>query len=545
MSPLTASLQSKRVLAAIVLLALVLHVWAYVANTALWLDEILLASNILSLPMGALLTQPLQLDQVAPRGFLLVEKLSVLAFGEHEMALRLFPFICGIAAIFLFRRLAERVLDGLAVPVAMLLFAIGIPFMKFGAEVKPYQVDAMSTILLTLLGVTLSEPNVSTRRMVVIGLFGFVVTWFSQASVVVMGGIGVALAVHWLYARQRHVLRALCITIPLWAAASLVAVFVGLHGMSPSTKAFMDRFWAPGFFPLPMTSANDLLWFWNQGVALFTDPALLRYAFPELFVIVSFIGIAALLREKRDMALLLLGPLVVALLAAVAHQFPFSRRLVFYLIPGLLLAIAAGAEWLRRAVGRIHPVAGGALMGALMVPSVIALVDAPPPYDIEHSRQVASYLGQHRQPGDVVYAMPLSRVGLLFYGPNFGMAPSDIITAVCDPKDTRSYLRDVDRFRGTARLWLLSGTGQPFRIARASLRQYLQTIGTKRDSLILPSLTNGTISLELFDLTDRLRLDAADGATYPVPPMPTDPPPGCRPWIRPSPLDTLLSRARR
>ncbi|RPJ58040.1 MAG: hypothetical protein EHM24_28980, partial [Acidobacteria bacterium] len=117
----------------LVLLGVALRAWGYAANPSLWLDEILVARNIVGLPLGDLLTRPLYLDQVAPRGFLLLEKLATLALGESELVLRLFPFLCGLLGLVLFRRLAERTLDGWAVPLAVALCAIGIPFIRHGA----------------------------------------------------------------------------------------------------------------------------------------------------------------------------------------------------------------------------------------------------------------------------------------------------------------------------------------------------------------------------------------------------------------------------
>ena len=99
---------TRRLLTALVLLGVALRAVAYFGNSSLWLDEILLSRNIIELPMRELLFAPLALDQVAPRGFLFVEKLAVIAFGPHELALRLFPFLCGIASVVLFRRLAWR-----------------------------------------------------------------------------------------------------------------------------------------------------------------------------------------------------------------------------------------------------------------------------------------------------------------------------------------------------------------------------------------------------------------------------------------------------
>lgn len=534
---MTAVLRSPRFLTGLVLLGVALRLWAYVANTSLWLDEILLSRNILELPLRTLLTQPLQLDQVAPRGFLLVEKLAVLAFGNSEAALRLFPFLCGVAGVFLFRRLAERVLDGLAVPFATALFAIGIPFIKYGAEVKQYEVDATAAILLMLLACDLRDRDLSTGRLVLLGLVGFVVTWFSQASVLVMGGIGLALGIEWLLSRERRTARALAITVPMWAVASVVAILVGRRSMTPSTKAFMDNFWAQGFLPRPFTPLGALGWLRDQMLSVFTDLTLLRYRWPAVFLVLAIVGLVALWRVRRPAALLLAGPLVVALTAAVAHQYPFRGRLMFYLLPSLLVAIAAGAEWVRRAAARLQPVLGGGLMATLLVPAVAALVEAPPPYEIEHHRAVLGYLRQHRQPGDVVYVLPLTRIGTMYYGPRYGLQPEEWTTGICDRKDTRAYLRDVDRFRGVRRLWLVSSGVRPFRVARPTMKGYLSTIGVRTDSVTLPSLTFGTVTIDRYDLSDTTRLRAASAGDFPAPAMPTDPPPGCRPWAQPSPLD--------
>ncbi len=249
------------------------------------------------------------------------------------------------------------------------------------------------------------------------------------------------------------------------------------------------------------------------------------------------LGTVALWRTRRNVALLILGPLVLALAAAVAHQYPFRGRLIFYLIPSLLLALAAGAEWVRQRVHSLHPALGAGWMIALLAPPVGALVEAPPPYEIEHHRTVLGYLQRHRQPGDVVYVFPVSRIGAMFYGPRFGLKPDQWITGVCDRKETRPYIRDVDRYRGVRRVWVLSAGARPFRVARAAVRSYLSTIGVRRDSLELPSLIWVSTSLDLYDLSDTARLRAARADAFPAPPMPTDPRPGCRPWAQPSPLD--------
>jgi hypothetical protein len=535
----------KGLLTCLVLLGVALRVWAYLAAAPFWLDEILLSRNIVGLPVGELLTQPLKLDQVAPRGFLFVERLAVFAFGENELALRLFPFLCGVAGLVLFRWLAERTLEGWAVPFAVALCAIGVPFLRYGAEVKQYEVDSTAAILLLLLAVDLRRGKPPTRRFVQVGLAALAIVLFSQASVLVMAGIGLAFAVEWLLSRDRSAGRVLAYTMPQWAMAAALAIAVGFRSMTPSTREFMYNFWKPGFFPWPVKSPADIRWFWDQAVTLFTDPTLLRYRWPALFLCIAALGMVVLWRERRDVALLLLGPLVIAVAAAVAQQYPFRGRLIFYLVPGLFLAVAAGAEGLRRLVGRQQPAFGAALMLALLLPPVEALANNTPPYDMEHPHVVLGYLQSHRRPGDVIHVFPLTRIGLLYYGPRHDLEPADWHTALCSRDDTRAYLRDVDRYRGAARVWLLSSRPRPYRVAAPAVQAYLGTIGVRRDSLTLPSLQFDRVSLELYDLSDPARLAAASAETFPVSPMPTDPPPGCRPWAQPGPLDSVGTPPKR
>jgi hypothetical protein len=81
----------------------------------------------------------------------------------------------------------------------------------------------------------------------------------------------------------------------------------------------------------------------------------------------------------------------------------------------------------------------------------------------EHPGPVTERAG--RQAGDLVYVFPLSRIGVLFYGPRYGLERKGWTTGICDRNDTRAYIRDVDRYRGASRVWVLSLGARPFRVA--------------------------------------------------------------------------------
>lgn len=517
----------------IILLGLALRAWAYLRVTSLYLDEILLSRNILDLPLRHLLSQPLALDQVAPRGFLLIEKLCVVLFGPNELALRLFPFLCSVASLLLFRRLADRILPPIGTAIALFLVAIGVPFLRFGAEVKQYECDLLAAIVLPLLLLRLLEREASKQRMLLVGLAGFVVIWFSQASVLVMAGLGAALTLQWLISRGEQIGRVLSTTIPLWAVASLLAVFAGFHSMTPSTKQYMNDFWSGAFFPLPFRWSTGLTWIGQRFVELFSDLTLLRYRWPLVFVALAVIGIVIVWKRKRLAVFLLLAPALVALLAAIAHQYPFRGRLSFWLLPAAVILVAAAVEWIREKAAVLHPAFGAILVCALLIAPVLALAEAPPPYEIEHTWEMLSYLQQHRQPGDVIYAMQLEEVAMRFYGPRFGLQPNEWVTGACNRDDARAFLRDLDRFRGTPRLWVLAGSGRPLQAVRAAALKYLGTIGTRRDAKVFPSMLYGSMTIELYDLSDPVRAASANADQFPVPAMPRDPKIGCRDWVKP------------
>jgi predicted membrane-bound mannosyltransferase len=83
------------VVAAILLIGILLRVRQYLTGRSLWADEAMLALNIVNRGFGGMF-KPLDYDQGAPIGFLLVEKLFNSILGKNELALRLFPLLVGL-----------------------------------------------------------------------------------------------------------------------------------------------------------------------------------------------------------------------------------------------------------------------------------------------------------------------------------------------------------------------------------------------------------------------------------------------------------------
>ena len=229
----------------------------------------------------------------------------------------------------------------------------------------------------------------------------------------------------------------------------------------------------------------------------------------------------------------MLGPLLVTFAAAIAQQYPFRTRVVLFLLPTLLLASAAAVEWLRGRAAKLHPALGTAVVIAALVPPLYAIA-TPPPYVAEPFKPVLAYVQANRRAGDAVYVYSNAYEALDHYGARYGLPAGSYVAGTCDEHDVRPFLRDVDRFRGTPRLWVIGSSVPNFAGPRKAIRRYLQTIGLRRDSIFLPSVPPlSPVSAELFDLSDSARLGAASAATFPVERDTLHP--FCYDWIRPTP----------
>ncbi len=527
---MTDSNVQRRVLLALVVLGIVLRVWQWVApEQTLWLDEIVLSRNILARSIPELVTQPLAFDQVAPLGFLAAVKLATLAFGDGERALRLFSFLCGVISLLLFTRLATRALRGLAVPLAVALFAIGLAPIRYSGEVKQYGIEAGVAVLLTLVALDLRTRDRSTLQLIGAGAIGLLVIWFSQASAIVMAALGMALAIAWLMERDRRTLRALLVTVPMWAIASIVAIWIAERSMTPSTRTFMQEFWRGGFLPRPFRISTAAAWLWQCLTSLFGDPWTLRLPLPWIFAVLMLAGFVVLWRQRRDVALFVAAPIVLTLLAAMAHQYPFRQRLMVFLIPSALLAASAGAAWIAERARRPAPAV--AIVCLALVPAVIAIARAQLPVRVDDYRPLYRHLQANRRPGDAVYISFMATSSAIFYGPQFGLQRNDYRLGACDRNDMRLFLRDLDAFRGRPRVWILTRGTPAMRVTREASGRYLQAIGVRRDAMVVPSdVAAEPVTLELWDLSDPSRLRLASAETFPVPPMPAFPRPSCRDW---------------
>lgn len=500
--------------AAVLLAGAALRCWQYFGRASLWLDEVAIAMNAIERPLASLLTKPLGFDQVAPAGFLAAVKLSLELFGDGELALRLFPFLTSLAALPVFAAVARRVLGARGSLFATALFSLGLPFFRYGSEVKQYSSDTLVALLLTLAVLELpidDGPPTPYRRA---ALAGVLAACFSQSSVFVMTGLAAALVLDRGLQKNRPAIGPLSRMLVVWAAASGALMAWSLHQATPSTRAFLRHFWG-SYFPIPTVThrfgapfaLNRLLDFWG--------PPDMHFPLPGVYVALTLIGSAVLVRRNRRAALLLAGPIAVTFAASMARLYPFHGRLVLFLDPALILAAAAGASLVMELLSRIR-VPRFVTAALLAFPAIAAVVGNPPVFSHEESRTLFEELARRRHPGDAVYVFYGAKPALRYYGPRTGLDPAGVTAGGCHRGDLAAYLREIDELRGRPRVWVMILQHQiPLR-EQQTIRAYCSTIGRRLESLSTPE-TGGESTLDLYDLSDPARLAAARADTFPLP----------------------------
>lgn len=390
-----------------VLLGITIRLVRYFLCFPLWGDEACLAANFLDRGYRGLL-EPLAYLQVAPIGFLWIERTAVKLFGFSEYALRLFPLLCSLASVLLFYRLAARMLNDIPLLLAVAIFSVAYYPLRHGGEVKPYASDLLAALILLNLGVEwLIDPR-KARYLWVLAAAGPAALALSLPAVFVAGGLGIA----FLPVVFRMKCRRCWLAYVVLIAALGVAFAALLAGVTDrqfqAVEQGMQEHWEEAF--PPVASPGRLPgWLVRTATGVtFAYPVGGKNGASTATLVFFALGASAwCCRQRREMLLALLAPLVLGLAAACLHKYPFGghARVMQYLAPSISLLMASG---LALAVGRLQPtrLRRSVWIGCLSLCAALgvgmALRDLLQPYkevsDV-HSRDFARWFWRDRMKG--------------------------------------------------------------------------------------------------------------------------------------------------
>ncbi len=551
---------SKRVAWACIAFGVALRAAEYLLNSALYVDEGALAMNLINRSFAGLF-QPLDANQAAPAGFLVLEKAALLAFGLSEYALRLFPFLFSIAALILFYSVARRVLAEWAVPLALLFFAASGQVVHYAAQVKQYSSDVAITLLIVLVGLHIKSKELTIKRVLLIAFVGVIVVWFSHPSVFVLAGVGTTLMLAALKRKDWPRVWKLAACSAMWVASFATFYLLSLKNLSANLTLEASWMKKGTFMPLPPTSVSDLEWYPSTFFKIFSNPV--GSPFPFVAGLVFIVGCIALLKRNKTHLLMLISPVLFTLAASSLHKYPFGRRLLLFLLPLILIVIAAGIEFV---IERAKPysvfigfvifevlfytiLSVGALalswkrllffiavslfliaaaavlyvidmskLYAAAIGSVIAffLLLQPVggatrhmlnPRSRQDVRPILAHIRDNRQTGDLIYVYHREREPFRYYAPRYGFAPNGYVLGIDARGDWKggvneSYNRDLDQLRGRPRVWIVfaevrNAKGQTDMTEEDYFVSYLDSIGVRLDKF-----KRAGASVYLYDLSN-------------------------------------------
>jgi hypothetical protein len=472
-----------------------LRLFHFFHNRSLWIDESFLANNLVRLGFAELVTGPLEYEQKAPIGYLLLSKLSVVLFGKGEMALRLVSLLSSIASLLLLRSVARRFLTPAGVFVALAILAITPPSVYYSVEAKQYCTEMLATVMALYLYVRYHE-KITFSALLLWGLLGAVLIWFSYSVIFVLAGMAIAAGLTYLFRKDWTAFFRSAIPFSLWLVSFGVnyLLFTQKHaGSGWLIDWFADM---NAFIPFPPASLKDWTWLgertlhvlhftlgltWIDLYYYYNLSEVLKETarMPWLPLLCWVSGLVLVYRQNRQLFWVFTLPLLLVLLASAVRIYPFHERLTYFLVPLIIILMARSFEQLLVFFSSVRwryalmflLLAGAAANSAYLVvrPELFGR-----PYKNYTARQALLYVNEHYQPGDVVYVYWNFKHFYRYYSEAYelkytAILGSDMRFASKDSVDYAAKLNsDLKLLTGSKRVWLIhskiqrEAIGDPF-----------------------------------------------------------------------------------
>lgn len=417
---------------------------------SLWIDEASAAISIASRDFAGLM-QPLENSQTAPIGYIMLTEVSDVLFGPGEMSLRLLPLICGIAALVLFYRLAQSLMQPAEGLIALALMAMLNSMVYFSNEFKPYAVDAAATVALVLCGVGIAQHRPTWPRVAWFMVVATLSVWVSFTATLIVAAVGMPLIMgYWLRGEKAHSIR---VAIACAVAAANFAANYLMFMRQLTGNPLMERVWSHLFMPIPPSPH----WLVGRFIDFFSDPFAATFA--GLAAAMLLLGVLWYWRHNRLLLAIALLPVLFTLAASALHLYPAGTRVLLFGMPLALLLVAGGLRYLLDLGREGRPIFAIIAALLLMHPCMERLEAMHAPFEKEEVRPVLKEIARHIQPGDTIYLHHNSWFQFSYYVTHSGLIPQlktfEPIRGSNGRFNWHAYSNDLNNLRGKGRVWLV------------------------------------------------------------------------------------------
>ena len=461
------------ILAALVL-GVVLRLLHLLGMRSLWKDEISLVLNILGRSFTGL-ADSLDYRQMAPVPFLWMEKGMTLAFGDADIILRLLPFLFGVAALFVFARLAVRVVPGWPAALAVVWFALLDTQIYYSAEVKQYSLDVLVTCILLYLALSPDDCK-RAKISIPLAIAGVIAPWVSFPSAFILFSIGSALVVAAALTRPRRITIGNALVTLLWAVSFMAEYLVLKLGSSPEAQWMRDVYWVRWFFRLPDEFPGNFFFFGERlfqvlGICRaggFAVDAGLTTSQSGLAAFLAIVGLAGWWQRDRLTTSILAGTVIITFAASACGLYPIEMRLVLFLTPVLVLANLQGGAVLWAGLSGPARVAATVSVTALLALYPLQAVGMRwleardgAPFEREAPKALLAHIAHNRQPEDILYLYPPADRALKKYAVELGLVDMPVVLGGNRCATFPARLAEYQLLTQRGRLWVVMPRNDP------------------------------------------------------------------------------------
>ena len=321
-------------------------------NRGMYIDEANLARNIYERNFLGL-TRPLSYEQFAPPFFLFITKINTILFGSDEKVFRLFALISGVAAIFLFVKIARQFISLKAIWYPLALFATGAIYLRYSTEFKQYSSDAFISLLVVYTATRLSINTAKPILFLMVWiLLGSLAIWLSMPSVFILAGVGAYYFAEIIRTKTYKQSYLLIFIVLIWLLQFGYYYFAILQPQSQSNYLqqfhhwyFLDAF--PESFNA-FKSHNGLL---LKGLFEAMSGKLLLSLILNIILYVT--GVYYTIKANRNLLFLLFFPIILTLAASALKAYSLMDRLMLFYFPLGLLLLGKGLDFFMQKVNAV------------------------------------------------------------------------------------------------------------------------------------------------------------------------------------------------
>jgi Dolichyl-phosphate-mannose-protein mannosyltransferase len=415
----------------------------YLGCPSYWYDEAYLVLNVRDRSLPQLLGA-IDYQVVIPPFFLWLLRGLYLFLGSSEYAMRLPSLLAGMAAPFLLVPLSRRFAAGSGWLSPAALCAVSAHALMHACEARPYATDLLATELVFWCALAYCDARTRWEEMaggMGLLLLAVVLPWLSFPSVFVLGGTVLAA---FLDASRRRRAQS-------WFAAVLLTALLGL---SSGTLYYLSSryLYYPGLrehWQLGFPDRGDIgkALAWTVGRLVEIGHYGIRGMGLPLGGL-ALLGLVVLIRRSAVLAVLLVGPVCLGLLAAFLHRYPMNDRTLFFAVPSSWLLASQGIQAVVNKAARGSAVISVVAFAALLAPETLhalkELVVVEPKADF---RQAFAFVERNRQSGDSLWVTH-AEVYQTYFGKE---AP--VLGHFSNPQEVQ---RAVD----SGRLWMVCSEGK-------------------------------------------------------------------------------------